>query len=43
MSLMVTEIKIGADVFLLFIVIALPHGINKKYNINAILFIFKII
>ena len=43
MSLMVTEIKIGTDVFLLFIVIAMPNGINKKYNINAVLIILKII
>jgi hypothetical protein len=43
MSLMVTEITIGTDVFLIFIVIALPNGINKKYNINAVLIILKTI
>ena len=42
MSLMMTEIVIGTDVFLMFMLIAVPIGINDKYNIKAILFILKL-
>ena len=42
MSLMMTEIVIGTDVFLMFMLIAVPIGINDKHNIKAILFILKL-
>ena len=42
MSLMMTEIVIGTDVFLMFMLIAVPIGINDKYTIKAILFILKL-
>ena len=42
MSLMMTEIVIGTDIFLMFMLIAVPIGINDKYNIKAILYILKL-
>ena len=43
MSLMVTEIATGTDIFLMFMLKAVAIGINEKYNKKAILFILKLV
>jgi hypothetical protein len=40
---MVTEIATGTDIFLIFMLKAVPIGINDKYNKKAILCILKLV
>lgn len=42
MSLMMTEIVIGTEIFLIFMLKVVPIGMNDKYNMKAILFILKL-